>query len=157
MFAAVLPSNVRLRPQSEQDREFLGALYASARENELANVPWPPEAKAAFLRSQFDAQTRHYESAYRGARFDIIERDGQPIGRFCVLETQRELRVVDIVLVPDVRGQGLGAALIRELQTHGKPIALSVEVSNPARRLYERLGFAKTEDGEIYLKMEWRP
>jgi GNAT superfamily N-acetyltransferase len=156
MFAAVIPSGLRLRPQTEQDREFLCALYARARDEELQNVPWPPETKAAFLRSQFEAQHRHYATQYRDARFDIIERDG-PIGRLCVLEREDALRLVDIALLPEWRAKGIGAGLIEDLKTRAKPIALSVTVVNPARRLYERLGFVERENDGMYVTMEWKP
>ena len=43
---------VTLRPAAPEDRELLFGVYASTREEELAPVPWPPEAKDAFLRQQ---------------------------------------------------------------------------------------------------------
>ena len=36
-------------------------------------------------------------------------------------------------------------------------LTIHVEMSNPARRLYERLGFAPVEEHGVYLLMERRP
>ena len=50
-----------------------------------------------------------------------------------------------IALLPAYRGKGIGTALLKRLfeETKGKYQALSLSVSpnNPAKRLYERLGF----------------
>ncbi|HPM05023.1 MAG TPA: GNAT family N-acetyltransferase [Candidatus Cloacimonas sp.] len=50
------------------------------------------------------------------------------------------------------RGKGLGAQLIKEVlaNTEGS-IALHVEYDNPAKRLYERLGFSTK-----YVEMRWQ-
>jgi ribosomal protein S18 acetylase RimI-like enzyme len=69
--------------------------------------------------------------------------------------------VVDISLLPECRGRGIGTALleavIAEASGAGKFVALSVEKLNPALRLYRRLGFRKVDDQGVYWSMEWRP
>jgi predicted GNAT family acetyltransferase len=69
---------------------------------------------------------------------------------------------VDIALTPPYRGRGLGTRLLRgliaEAEQSGRPLSLHVETHNPARRLYERLGFRPAGDsGEVYLRMEYAP
>lgn len=64
---------------------FLFRLYASTRIHEIAGFGWSPAQQEMFLRMQFDAQRRSYESAYAEADHQIIEQDGQPIGRLMVL------------------------------------------------------------------------
>ncbi len=44
-----------LRPEEPQDQAFLFELYASTRREELDAWGWPPQARAAFLRMQFQA------------------------------------------------------------------------------------------------------
>lgn len=151
-----LPPTVALRPEVDADRAFTCALYASTREDELAPVPWPAEHKAAFLRSQFEAQHTHYRTHYHDAEFSIIERDGAPIGRLYVHRGDpADVRIMDIALVPAARGAGLGGLLLeRELEAAhraGKTVSVHVERSNPALRLYTRLGFAEVSDGGVYL------
>ena len=38
-----------------------------------------------------------------------------------------------------------------------KSVKLHVEKFNPARRLYDRLGFSPIGDNGIYLEMVWKP
>ena len=135
----------RLRPVTPADREFLLAVYAGVREAELAQVPWPNGAKEAFVRQQFEAQDRYYREYYAGATFDVIEVDGRPAGRLYVDRWPAEIRIVDIALASAFRGSGVGTALLRELiaeaEASGRSLTIHVEHGNPARRLYERLGF----------------
>ena len=62
---------------------------------------------------------------------------------------------MDIALLPEHRGAGIGAQLLRELQEEarsaGKSLTIHVERFNPALRLYERLGFRQVEDKGVYL------
>jgi ribosomal protein S18 acetylase RimI-like enzyme len=160
--SAATPADVTLRPIREEDRDFLRSLYASTRAEELAQVTdWSAEQKEAFLTQQFEAQHHHYQTYYAGASFDIVVGDGEPIGRLYVSRWEREIRVVDVALVPAARGRGVGGALLRELLTEGertgRRVSIHVERFNPALRLYRRLGFREVEENGPYVLMEWRP
>ena len=67
----------------------------------------------------------------------------------------------DISLMPDFRGRGIGSTLLRrflaEATVAGVPVGLSVDAANPARHLYERLGFVVTDASSVYWSLEWRP
>ena len=127
------------------DRELLLAVYASTRAAELAQVQWAPGAREAFLRQQFEAQDAYYREYYAGASFDVIEVDGRAAGRLYVDRWPYEIRIVDVALLPEFRGRGIGERLLRELiaeaEASGRSLTIHVEQGNPARRLYERLGF----------------
>lgn len=154
-------SSVVLRPIEPGDMEFLRSLYASTREQELAVVPWPPDVKQAFLRQQFEAQHAHWTEHYPGANFDLVLRGGEPVGRLYVDRWPREIRIVDVSLVPEARGGGLGTALLRRViaagDAAGKPVSIHVEMFNPARRLYARLGFVEKDTHGVYILMERPP
>jgi RimJ/RimL family protein N-acetyltransferase len=150
---------VSLRPIRESDAALLYRVYASTRVEEMALVDWTVEQKAAFLRMQFDAQHRHYQAHYSDARFEIVEWDGEPIGRLYVQRRQNELRIIDISLLPEYRGRGIGGALLKQLldeaEATGRPVRIHVERFNPAARLYRRLGFVERGDeGGMYVPME---
>lgn len=153
-----LPAGVTLRPATDADLPFLSRLYASTREEELAGVDWPQEQKDAFARQQFEAQHAWYREQYAGASFDVVEVDGEPAGRLYVDRWPREVRIVDISLLPQHRGRGVGsallAALFAEADAAAKPVSVHVERFNPALRLYGRLGFAFREDKGVYLLLE---
>ena len=150
---------VARRPVAPGDEEILYRIYASTRSEELAPVPWTAEQKEAFLRMQFRAQSLDYAGNYPDAAFQVILVDGTPAGRLYVDRRGDELRIIDIALLPEHRGSGIGGALLRELlaeaATAGKPVRIHVERVNPALRLYERLGFRRTGDDGIYFLMEW--
>ena len=153
-------NELALRPAGPDDRPFLERLYASTRSEELAVVPWDDAQKTAFLRFQFDAQDRHYRAHFAAARFDVIQYRGQPVGRLYVDRMEREIRVLDIALLPEHRGGGIGGALISQLiaeaQREHKALVLHVEQLNRAQRLYQRLGFRVTpSETGVYARMEW--
>lgn len=149
---------ITLRPATEADRDFLLALYASTREEELRVVPWSEEERAAFLRQQFDAQDLHYREHYPGATLDVICDDGVPIGRFYVYRGGSELRLMDIALAVPACGRGIGTRLLEELLAEAalarKPVTLHVLPWSRSRGLYERLGFRPVEQRGAYLFME---
>ena len=156
-----MPPSVTLRPATPADREFLFQVYAASRAEELAPVPWSAEEKSEFLRQQFAAQDRAYRNDYAAAAFDVIELEARPVGRLYVDRTPTEIHLIDIALLPECRGQGIGTALVREVVDEAartkRPIRLYVEHGNPARRLYQRLGFAEVEEHGPYWRLEWSP
>jgi ribosomal protein S18 acetylase RimI-like enzyme len=156
--AHALPAGVSLRDEAESDMDFVAELYASTREEELRPVAWPDAQKRSFLRQQFELQRAHYRQHYAGAQWLIVLRDGAPIGRLYLKTGSTELRLMDVALLRDQRGQGIGAALMRSVLAHadglGVPVSLHVEPFNPALRLYERLGFSTLEMRGIYCFMQ---
>jgi GNAT superfamily N-acetyltransferase len=149
---------IALRPVRDDDRPFLVRVYASTREDELAMLPWTDEQKSAFVAQQFEAQDAAYRICYDGATFEVIEVDGEPAGRLYLDRTASEIRVVDITLLPEHRGSGVGTALLRgllaEADAGGRRVTIHVERFNRALRLYERLGFSVVEDKGVYLYLE---
>jgi ribosomal protein S18 acetylase RimI-like enzyme len=64
-----------------------------------------------------------------------------------------------IVLAARAQRRGIGSQLIGDLmedaRARGVPIRLSVLFNNPARELYERLGFRVARVEHPRIKMEW--
>jgi ribosomal protein S18 acetylase RimI-like enzyme len=152
---------LRLRHVRADDEALLFQIYASTRLAELAALGWSADVQAAFLRQQFDAQARHYHQQYADADFQLVLLDDRPIGRLYTARWPGEIRLVDIALLPEHRNAGIGTRLIRclmdEAALAGKPVRLHVTPFNPALRLYQRLGFAMIESGDLYCFMEWAP
>jgi len=140
---------------------FLVELYASTREAELAQVDWDEATKRAFVEHQFNAQDAHYRGNYPGATLDVIEVGGVPAGRLYVHRGPSDIRIMDIALAPAFRGRGIGTALLRELMAEadesGRKLSIHVEVNNPARSLYDRLGFLPVGEHGVYVLMERAP
>lgn len=151
-----------LRKHTQADIPFMQALYASTRESELALTNFSELEKQNFVSQQFSAQYQHYTQHYCTDNFNIIEYDDQPIGRLFIDDWEKEIRIVDIALMPAYRNCGIGTYYFQQLfeqaRKNGKSVSIHVEHNNPAKRLYERLGFQlKTRTNEIYLLMEWQP
>jgi ribosomal protein S18 acetylase RimI-like enzyme len=149
-----------LRPVRPDDMPFLSTLYATTRADELALTGWPEATKSLFVVHQFTAQNASYLNEFPDADRMIVERDGAAIGRVYVDCGGAVCRLIDITLMPAACGRGFGAALIEDLQAFarefGKPVTLSVIASNPARRLYVRLGFLRSRRDGLYEQMIWR-
>jgi len=124
-------------------------------------VPWTDEQKAAFLDMQFTAQKTHYEQYYPDCAFMVIEMDQVAIGRLYIDRADDDIRITDIALLPEFRGRGIGLMLMEEIlaegQATGKRVTIHVEHDNPARRLYDRLGFHQVDTNGVYHLMEWCP
>lgn len=153
------PPAIALRPATPEDESFLLRVYASTRARELAQVPFTPEQKAAFVAEQFQAQSVHYARHYGSASFDVVEVDGVPAGRLIVDRWEGELRIVDVALLDRFRGRGIGtrllAPLLAEADAGGLRLSIHVERVNPAQRLYARLGFVPAPDGDEGVYQRW--
>lgn len=152
---------VKLRPITEQDLGFLAKVYASTRQEEVAKTGWSQPQIDEFLAMQFKAQHTFYQEQFANADFDIVEADGKDIGRLYLDHREDEIRIVDIALLPECRGTGIGTRLLNDiLNTATKRnvlVRIHVEKNNPALSLYKRLGFNQIEDQGVYLLMEKTP
>ncbi len=155
------PPRVTLRPRRPADEPFLRRLYHSVRRDEVAASGFGPDFARTFLDDQFKLQTDHFDRA-QGARsrFSLVMCKGSAIGRLYLRETDDALHVVDISLLPEWRGRGIGGALLREVLEQaaaaGKSVTLSVDRRNRAQLLYRRLGFVQAEDTGADLLLRWR-
>ena len=127
----------------------------------MALVPgWSEAQKHAFLVQQFEAQDRYYRENYAGASFDLIVAGEEPVGRLYVARWPEEIRLIDLALLPERQGRGIGSGVLRDLQdeasTSSRPLRIHVERYNRALHLYERLGFRVIEDRGVHLFLEWR-
>lgn len=156
-----MPASVALRPVTSADEEFLMAVYASTRAEELAHTGWTDEQKRQFCQMQFRGQDAHYRQNYPTAQFDLILREDAPAGRLYVDRWEEEIRIMDIALLPEHRGHGIATQLLQTLQGEAaaekKRLSIHVERMNPALRLYERLNFKLVEDKGVYLLLDWDP
>ncbi|GAB4258086.1 MAG: hypothetical protein Kow0092_05430 [Deferrisomatales bacterium] len=103
---------VRLRPVTDDDGPFLLEVYASHRREELDPLGWDEPTRAAFLAMQFEAQQLHYATHYPQADHRTILVDGAPAGRIYVARLRDEIRLLDVTLLHDRRGRGVGTGLL---------------------------------------------
>jgi ribosomal protein S18 acetylase RimI-like enzyme len=111
---------------------------------------------------QFEARRRHHATRFPGAEQQIVLVAGRPVGHLWVHREPSEWRLIDLAILPGARGRGVGTAVLRDLlaaaDAASVPIVLSVRADNVgARRLYERLGFAAAEEGDLDVVMARPP
>ncbi len=157
----MMQGTVEFRIIHDTDRAFLERLYAASRDWEMQHVNMDEAAKATFLKQQFEAQDRAYKSTYLAAVHRIIQLDGTDIGRLIVDRQDDCLRIIDLSILPEYRGRGIGTDILRSLmnEAHGGkvPVRLHTRQNSPALRLYLRHGFRATEEVGAYYALEWMP
>jgi ribosomal protein S18 acetylase RimI-like enzyme len=119
----------------------------------------PEEQLRQLLLMQYDAQTRNYAQDFPGASHDVIELDGQPVGRLIVDGQSGQIQCVDISLLPQWRNGGIGTAVMRSLldecAVQQKSCVLYVLKTNRARNFYDRMGFRVEGDTGTHFLMKW--
>lgn len=148
-----------LRPAAPEDAAFLRALLGALRDESFSMLP--PEVRGPLVDLQLRAQEADYTRRYPLADHQVVVVGDLPVGRLLVDRTPTEIRLVDIALSAAWRGHGLGTAVVRALQEEARarrrPLRLHVAANNPARRLYERLGFRVVAEHPPDLEMSFEP
>lgn len=154
-----LVGSLSFRPVRPEDMPFLSEVYTSTRLDELTVTGWSAEQIRVFLHMQFNAQHLHYQKYYPEASFAVILREHLPIGRLYVARWPKEIRLIDLALLPAHRNLGIGTRILKELLAEAaateKPVRIHVEKLNRALTLYQRLGFRHIADKGVYLLLEW--
>jgi ribosomal protein S18 acetylase RimI-like enzyme len=154
-------SAVTLRAVAPADEPFLRALFRTTRETLMGALGWSGAQASAFCDMQFDAQASSYRGAFPDAEYLVVlDEAARPIGRMTRAVTGEGIVLVDIALVPQARGRGIGTSLLRGLQEQagraGRALLLSVETTNPARALYRRMGFEVVLEDGMQVRMLWK-
>lgn len=159
MSQADILNSIRLRPATIDDEDFLLEVYKSSRGDDLRELGWSEDRIEEFLRMQYEAQQRFFDSEYRQANNQIILLEDRPVGRLFVDRREHEIRCIDVTLLPEYRNAGMGTFLLRQLQDEArhasKPLRLQIIRFNRAVNLFERLGFMRTSETGMHFQMEW--
>ena len=142
----------------DKDYLFIEKVYYSTREKELNLTNWPEEQKRRFAIMQLIAQLAEYKNKFKGATCQIIIYKKKPAGRLYLWESNKEVRILDISLLPEFQSKGIGrfilTAIIKSARQKSKIVTLHVAHDNPAKKLYERVGFRKISDNKTHEYME---
>jgi ribosomal protein S18 acetylase RimI-like enzyme len=153
--------SITLRSASPEDQEFLFALYASTREEELNLWGWDDAQKKVFLDLQFRAKNQQYTMTFPEADDRIVLLNSHAVGRILVDRQGSDITFLDIALLPEYRNQNIGTtliqSLIQEARDTQKCVVLHVVTTNAAARLYERLGFNTVKEDDVYREMKFTP
>lgn len=146
------------------DDAFLRRLIMATVADELMASLWPEAIRDSVLDIQYRARLNASRSNFPQAESRIVLVDGERAGWFFVStlsggSPNDEIRLVEIMLLPEHRRRGIGTMLIQDLSSQAKaahlPLRLSVDVNNAAAfRLYSRLGFRRIGGDENRHLME---
>lgn len=150
--------SISVRPACADDEQFLFRLFCSAHESQFASLDLPAEQMEQLLRMQFAARQNQYHDQYPNAEFDLVLNDGVSIGNLYAQRGPDEFVLIDITLLADYRNAGIGRRLIEDLVAEAlaanKSLHAHVLKSNPAWRLWQRLGFRLVNDDGVYMRIE---
>jgi ribosomal protein S18 acetylase RimI-like enzyme len=125
-----------LRAAVATDYRWLWALKRATLRDYVAQTwgRWDDTVQEEFFRQRFDP-----------AVLQIVVYEGRDVGVLHVEQHATEIFLADIAIEPEAQNRGLGTAMIGDVLAAGQaldlPVTLRVLKVNPARRLYERLGF----------------
>lgn len=108
---------------------------------------------------QLNFQQKAYEIQFPGAENFVIKLENERVGRLIIYRDEKQMRIVDIAVLPDFRGKGIASYLIGSLITEAeksqRKLALQVLKTNiNAFNLYKKLGFAVVGETEMNYLME---
>lgn len=91
--------------------------------------------------------------------FKVIQVGNSFGGGLHIEEDETDLYIRMIFLLPEFQGMGIGSRLITDIHSlardKGKGLSLKVIRCNPAKRLYDRLGFVVTAQDDSSHDMRW--
>jgi len=153
-----LEKNITFTEESIKEEDFLLSLYASTREDELSMTSMSQMEKKNFISQQFNLRQTEYKQKFDDAKFLIIKRKKQNIGRL-VYNSRDKIHLIDIAFVKKARANGFGTKIINALIVYAnkqnKIFKLSVATDNlRALKLYEKLGLKIVDTQGHYYFME---
>ena|SRR5579862_5188166 len=106
-----------------------------------------------------ETQEQRFQQDFEPARCVIIVMDGVDVGFIHVVEGAETILLAGIYVCATARRRGIGTAILRDLIAtavkQSKPLTLQVLKVNPARRLYEGMGFVTTGETSSHFLMAW--
>lgn len=158
---SICPSDpaTRIGVATAADEPFVRALFRATRAEQFAAANLPAEIIDRLLEQQYRAQAAGYAAQFPDAASLIVMHDDVPVGRLVVQARRETWRIIDIALLRDAQGEGIGTDLVQAVAAAARgagarELSLSVRTGNvAARRLYARLGFAEIRDDGAYVAM----
>lgn len=155
--------NIQLRQAVSEDEDFLLQLFVATQPMETASWNISAAAREQLLQMQFRGRMQTYAAQYPDAVDRIIclneGDDKRRVGRHLVMRQEDAILGIDLAVLPAYQKQGLGRLVLQGIQhqctKEGLRFRLQVLHTNPARRLYDRLGFRMVSQDLLYAQMEW--
>ncbi|MHC4045430.1 GNAT family N-acetyltransferase [Bradyrhizobium sp. 23AC] len=103
-------------------------------------------------------QRTNFAALWKLTEVRIVTFNGSDVGWLQVQESSTEVRLLQFFIAPDQQRKGIGTEVLQDRlaawRATAKPAVLTVLKNNPARRLYERLGFSVVGDTGVKYEMK---
>jgi|SRR5215471_18665493 len=136
-----LATRTVLRPAHPEDFDYCACLYFEGMQQIIKELNLNMEAQVAGFRQRWDV-----------TQVRIITLDGTDIGWLQSFVKDDALFLGQLFVDVALRRRGIGTEIVKgligEAATAGQALTLGVVKTNPALRLYERLGFRTTHQDE---------
>ena len=146
------PMVISLRPAVASDSDFAERVFFSTQR-------WIIERLFGWRGDEFEH--RRFMEHYHPEITAIIMADEQPAGWLAVSWHADRAEIHSIYLLAAFQRLGIGSQLVRDVISEANRQNLSVCLSaakiNPARTLYERLGFCVVDESEFKVFMQYGP
>lgn len=140
---------IELRPALEHDFEYCRRLY-------FAEMRWIIDE----LRLDRNAQEASFGQQWNRKQVRIITLDGADVGWLQTIREHSEIFLAQMFVDSPFQRRGIGTGVMKRLIDEATELNLALRLAvvriNPARRLYERLGFRVTheDDRKFYMKRD---
>lgn len=142
---------MELRTARAEDFDFLYRLHRAAMKGYVEQTWGWDEAW----------QREHFRRHFNPSANQIIASRGRDVGVVSVSESNSEVSLNSIEVLPEFQRRGIGTgviqAVLEDARRKGKPVVLQVLKVNPARGLYERLGFSVAGETSTHYLMRAAP
>lgn len=143
------PAQIELRPALDHDFEYCRRLY-------FEEMSWIIEE----LHLDRTAQKTNLRQQWNSTQVRIIVLDGTDVGWVQTIREEDGLFLGQLFVDNKFQRRGVGTEVMKRLISEAAAFNLAVRLNvvriNPARRLYERLGFRVTheDDRKFYMKRD---
>nr|WP_290223303.1 GNAT family N-acetyltransferase [Trichocoleus desertorum] len=134
---------IQFRQATEVDFDFLNKMHAACLREHVERIyPWNPDL---------------FGETFNPRLIQIILANQIEIGMFQLLQREGELYLSNLLILPRFQNCGLGTLILKNVLEQGQalnlPVQLQVLKQNPAKRLYDRLGFISLEETKTHYIM----
>lgn len=122
-----------------------------------SDAEWIAELRAEVLRADLERLGRYdpvrvrsrFLAAFDAAVTKVIVVDGAESGSVAIRPSADGTWIEHFYLASHLQGRGIGTAVLAQVLEGAGPFRLNVLQGSPARRLYERFGFALDSEDEV--------